>query len=168
MSGITGKIKRKYMAHYIDTALPAKDATPSFVRLGKDLEEYNVEMNANVEAKNNILGETAVNIDSYQPQASVEPYYAEIGDPMFERLQKIIDERLTLDDLKTSVVEVHLWENTEENQTSFTAYKEECMIEVSSYGGDNTGYQIPFNLHHTGVRTKGTFDVKAKTFTETA
>ena len=85
---VTGKIKRKFMAHYIDSAAPgAGSETAKYVRLGKDLEEFNVEMNANVETKNNILGETSVNLDSYQPQASAEPYYAEIGDPLFERLQ---------------------------------------------------------------------------------
>lgn len=160
---VTGKIKRKFMAHYINAALPsASQAT--YERLGKDLEEHNVEMNANVDTKNNILGETSVNLDSYQPQSSVEPYYAEAGNQLFERLQGIIDERQTLDDLKTDVVEVHLWESAASG--SYTAYKEEAIIEVSSYGGDYTGYQIPFNLHYTGVRTKGTFNVSTKTFTE--
>lgn len=160
----TGKIKRQFMAHYIDTALPSA-SSPEYVRLGKDLEEYSVEMNANVESKNNILGETSVSLDSYQPQASVEPLYAELGDPLFMRLQKIIDERLTLDELKTSVVEVHLWEEDETTSGAYIAYREEAIIEVSSYGGDTTGYQIPFNLHHTGNRVKGLFVLSTKTFT---
>lgn len=164
---ITGKIKRKYMAHYINSAAAGAEAAV-YVRLGADLEEYNVEMNANVETKNNILGETSVTLDSYQPQASVEPYYAVVGDKMFERLQKIIDERQTLDELLTDVVEVHLWETSGAEGTTFIAYKEEAIIEVSNYGGDTTGYQIPFNLHYTGKREKGTFDVKTKAFTAAA
>lgn len=160
----SGKIKRKFMAHFIDSALPGTSAT-EYVRLGKDLEEFNVEMNANVDTKNNICGDTSVNLDSYQPQASADPYYAEIGDPLFTRLQKIVDERQTLDDLKSSVVEVHLWE-TSGADGSYVAYREEVIIEVSSYGGDTTGYQIPFNLHHTGKRVKGTFALATKTFTE--
>lgn len=163
MAGATGKIKRMLMAHFIDSALP-EASSPEYVRLGKDLEEYIVEMNANIDTKNNILGETLVTLDSYQPQASVEPYYAEKGDPMFDRLQAIIDERQTLDDLKTSVVEVHLWEEDATAAGKFVAYKEDAIIEVASYGGDTTGYQIPFNVHHTGNRQKGTFDVKTKTF----
>lgn len=155
------KIKRMFMAHFIDAAEPG--STAEYVRLGKDLEEFNVEMNANVESKNNILGETSVTLDSYQPQASAEPYYAVVGDPLFDRLQAIIDDRQTLDDLKTTVVEVHLWD--EETSGSYVAYQEEAIIEVSSYGGDTTGYQIPFNLHHTGNRVKGTFAVATKKFT---
>ena len=37
------------------------------------------------------------------------PYYAEKNDPLFEKLQAIIDGDLTLDDLKTDIVEVKLW-----------------------------------------------------------
>lgn len=159
-----GKIKRKWMANYIDSAAPAT-AKPVYVRLGVDLEEYNVEMNANVETKNNILGETSVALDNYQPQASVEPYYAVVGDPMFDRLQTIVDERQTLDDLKTSIVEVHLWEEDATASGSYVAYKEDAIIEVTSYGGDTTGYQIPFNVHHTGNRIKGLFALSTKTFT---
>ena len=158
----SGKIKRQFMGQMINTKLPM-ETTDAYERIGEDLEEYNVEMNANVETKNNILGETSVVLDSYQPQASVEPYRAKIGSKMFERLQGIIDERQTLDDLKTDVLEVHLWE--ESVAGTYEAYKEEAIIEVSSYGGDYTGYQIPFNIHYTGVRTKGTYNPATKAFT---
>ena len=71
-----------------------------------------------------------------------------------------------MDDLKTSVVEVHLWDEDESKTGSYVAYKEDAIIEVSSYGGDTTGYQIPFNVHHTGNRIKGLFALTTKTFTE--
>lgn len=162
-STITGKIKRKYMAHFIDSALPAGPSV--YNRLGSDLEEYTVEMNANVETKRNIIGETTTSIDGYEPQSSVEPYIAVVGDPLFTRLQAIVDGRLTLDDLKTSTVEVHLWEEDATTSGSFVAYKEDAIIEVVSYGGDTTGYQIPFNIHNTGNRVKGLFALTTKTFT---
>ena len=44
--------------------------------------------------------------------------------------------------------------------------REDVYIEVTSYGGDTTGYQIPFTLHYTGKKVKGIFDVATKTFTE--
>ena len=160
---LRGKIKRKFMAHYINTA--EGGAAAAYSRLGKDLEEHNIEMNANVDTKSNILGETSVTLDSYQPQASVEPYYAVIGDPLFARLQKIVDERQTLDDLVTDVVEVHLWEEDSGTPGTYAAYKEDAIIEVASYGGDTTGYQIPFNVHYTGNRAKGKFVLATKAFT---
>lgn len=160
---IKGKIARKWMAHFIDSSVIP--ATPSYVRLGADLEEFTVEMNANVDTTQNILGETTTTIDGYEPQSSVEPYYAVVGDPLYERLQKIADERLTLDDLKTTTVEVHLWEEDETTTGSFVAYKEDAIIEVVSYGGDTSGVQIPFNIHNVGNRTRGLFDLSTKTFT---
>ena len=158
------KIERKYMAHYLNANFANDDGTASYVRLGQDLEEYSPELSANVEKKNNILGNTTVTIDSYQKQGEVSPYYAEKDDPLFTRLQAIIDGDLVLDDLKTDIVEVKLW--GEESAGAYPAIKEECYIEVSSYGGDTTGYQIPFNIHYTGVKTKGTFDPTSKKFTE--
>ena len=156
------KIERKYLAHFINAAAPGAEAA-SYERLGKDLEEFSPELSAQVDTKKNILGETSILISSYEKTASVEPYYAEKGSPMFERLQEIIDDQLVLDDLKTDVVEVKLWDEAADG--AYPAIKEEAFIEVTSYGGDTTGYQIPFTLHFTGVRTKGTFNVSTKTFT---
>ena len=90
------KIERKYMAHYLNATFAADDGTASYVRLGKDLEEYSPELSANVEKKTNILGNETVSIDSYQKQGEVSPYYAEKGDPLFEKLQSIIDNDLVL------------------------------------------------------------------------
>ena len=154
------KIERKYLAHYINTAKSGENA---YERLGKDLEEFSPELSAQVDTKKNILGETAVLISSYEKTASVESFYAEEGSALFARLQDIIDNGLLLDELKTDVVEVKLWEKTENG--AYPATKEEAYIEITSYGGDITGYQIPFTLHFTGAKVKGSFDVATKTFT---
>lgn len=95
------KIERKYMAHFLNAAFGS--GTASYCRLGNDLEEYSPELSANVEKKNNILGQTSVTIDSYQKQGEVAPYYAEKNDPLFEKLQAIIDGDLTLDNLKPTL-----------------------------------------------------------------
>ncbi len=155
------KIERKYMAHYLNAAFGKGE--DNYTRLGADLEEYSPELSANVETKSNILGQTSVVIDSYQKQGEVSPYYADSGDALFEKLQAIIDGGLVLDDLKTDIVEVKLWDK--DSAGAYPAVKEECYIEIVSYGGDTTGYQIPFNVHYTGVKTKGTFDPAAKKFT---
>lgn len=154
------KIERRYMAHYLNAGFGGEE---NYCRLGADLEEYSPELTANVEKKSNILGQTSVTIDGYQKQGEVSPYYAEKDDPLFEKLQAIIDGDLTLDNLKTDIVEVKLW--GEASTGAYPAVKEECYIEIVSYGGDTTGYQIPFNVHYTGVKTKGTFNVTTKTFT---
>ena len=155
-----GKIERKYLAHFINTA---ENGEAVYERLGKDLEEFSPELAAQVDTKRNILGETAIVISGYEKTGAVEPFYAEEGSGLFQRLQNIVDGNLVLDQLKTDVVEVKLWEQAENG--AYPAVREEAYIEVTSYGGDTTGYQIPFKLHFTGSKTKGTFDVATRTFT---
>ena len=154
------KIERKFMAHFINAG-EGEEAV--YERLGKDLEEFSPEMRAQVETKKNILGETSVVISGYEKTAAAEPFYAEAGSALFNKLQAIIDGNLVLDDLKTDVVEVKLWEQAEAD--AYPAVKEEAYIEVNSYGGDTTGYQIPFTVHFTGSKVKGTFDIGTKSFT---
>ena len=154
------KIERKYLAHYMNTA---ESGEAVYERLGKDLEEFSPELAAQVDTKRNILGETAILISGYEKTGAVEPYYAEAGSGLFQRLQKIVDENLVLDQLKTDVVEVKLWKS--EDGTSYPAIREEAYIEVVSYGGDTTGYQIPFKLHFTGEKSVGKFNVTTQSFT---
>lgn len=153
------KIDRKYLAHFINAA---EGEECDYVRLGQDLEEYSPELSAQVDTRKNILGQTSILISGYEKTGAVEPYYAQAGDPLFARLQKILDEGLVLDKLKTDVVEVKLWE--EKDDGTYAAIREEAFIEITSYGGDTSGYQIPFKLHYTGNKTVGSFHVNDKTF----
>ena len=155
------KIERKYFAHFLNTA--KADAASSYERLGQDLEEYKAEMSAKVERKTNIFGKQSVVISGYEKSAAVEPYYAEPGTGLYERLQEIIDDGLILEDLRTDLVEVKLWDMGKDG--AYPAVREECYIEVNGYGGDTSGYQIPFTLHFTGNKVKGTFHPGTKTFT---
>lgn len=155
------KIERKYMAHFINAAKNGEEAI--FERLGQDLEEFSPELSAQVETKKNILGQSSVLISGYEKTAAVEPFYAQSGSQLFNRLQEIIDGDLVLDELKAEVVDVKLWEADETG--AYPAVKEAVYLEVTSYGGDTTGYQIPFTIHYTGEKVKGSFNVSTKTFT---
>ena len=154
------KIERKYMAHFSNAA---KEGQAVYERLGQDLEEFSPEMSAQVETKKNILGESSVLISGYEKTAAVEPFYADQGSELFQRLQEIIDGDLVLDALKADVVDVKLWDADQAG--AYPAVKETVFIEVTSYGGDTTGYQIPFTIHYTGEKVKGTFNVSTRTFT---
>lgn len=155
------KIERKYMAHFLNAAKPGEEAV--YERLGQDLEEFAPELSAQVETKKNILGQSSVVISGYEKTAAVEPYYAQAGSALFTRLQEIIDGDLVLDELKADVVDVKLWDEHENGE--YPAVKEAVYLEVTSYGGDTTGYQIPFTIHYTGEKVKGTFNVTTKAFT---
>lgn len=149
------KIERKYIAHYIDCAAP-EDGDVLFVRLGAGLEEYSPEMSAQVEKKRNILGQTDVMISGYEKTAEVATYYADPDTELFGRLQNIIENGTTMDSLGTRVVDVQMWRPKQE--FGYYAVLEHAYIEVKSYGGDATGYQIPFTIHFTGEREIGYFN----------
>ncbi len=155
------KIKRELFKSFINCTPSTQ--TPTYQVLGDDLEELNIEMSANVARTSNILGENAITIDRYEKTASIEPYKADLDTPLFTFLKGIIDEEKTLDDLKTDVVHVDVFGT--ETSGAYPAYKEEVFVEVTSYGGNTEGFQIPFNIHFTGKRTKGTFNPSTKTFT---
>ena len=160
---VTGKIDRKYMAHYIDAGSLCGGLTPKYERLGKDLEEYNVELNPDTETSKNILGESTFKHNGYEASSEADPYYADTESDLFAALQKIVDGRLKDDSLKTNAVEVHLW--TEAVSGKYEAYQQECYVVPTSYGGDTSGYQIPFTVNYVGERVKGKFDITSKSFT---
>lgn len=163
MATVEGKIDRKYMGHFIDAGSLCGGQTPKYERLGKDLEEYNVELNPDTETSKNILGESTFKHNGYEVSSDADPYYADTTSALFEKLQKIIDERLKDDNLKTDAVEVHLWKESVSGK--YEAYKQACYIVPTSYGGDTSGYQIPFTVNYVGERTKGTFDTETGAFT---
>lgn len=155
------KYERKYLAHYIDSAFSS--ASPSFSRLGKDLEDYSIALNPEVETKTNIIGESTTNVKGYSPQGSVSTYYAYKGDPLFEKLLDIINKRSTGEGLTTTVVDVIV----DSEGTVESAFKEDVLVVPQSIGGSD-GIQIPFEIYYVGNRTAGSFDVTTKKFTATA
>ena len=148
------RMQRKYFQTFIDTTMAG--TTPSYKVLGKDLEEFNTELNPDTEQKKNILGENTFTHNGYEVSASAEPFYAREGDDLFEALQSIIDEGKQYEGCKTSVVEVHLWDEGTTSGT-FKAFRQEVYLVPQSYGGDTSGYQIPFDINYVGAKKAGYF-----------
>lgn len=158
---MANKIERKYLAHFIDASFGTGSATPNYVRLGADLEEYNLDLNPDIEVSKNIIGDGTIKHNGYEPQSDVDTFYAVTGDPLFETLSDIANERKTGDDCKTTAVDVLL----NDKGVVTWAYREDVMAVPTSMGGDTSGVQVPFSVYYCGNRTKGTFDVTKKTFT---
>lgn len=153
------KIDRKYLAHYLDVNFGT--GTVSYTRLGQDLEEYNEELNPDVEVSKNILGEQNVKHNGYEAQSEVDPFYAYSGDALFTKLALIANERQTGDACKTTKVDVLL----NSDGTVVWAYREDVYVVPNSIGGDTSGVQIPFTVYNAGNRVAGTWDPSTKTFT---
>ena len=155
-------MERKYLAHYIDASFGG--STPNYVRLGEDLEEYNEELNPDVEQKKNILGDSRIIHNGYEVSSDVEPFYAYEGDPLWEKLSEIAMERKTGSDCVTTKIDVL----TTASGTVVWAYRENVYIIPNSIGGDTSGVQIPFTVYNAGERVKGTFVPATKKFTPNA
>ena len=158
------KAERKYLAHYIDSSF---GGTVAYVRLGKDLEELNIELNPDVEIRKNIIGEQSVTHNGYEVSSDVEPYYYEYDDALSEKVYDIAMKRLTGDACKTTVVDVLIKPGVtdEAAPTVLSAYREDVIVVPNSVGGDTSGVQIPFTIHRDGNRTAGTFNLDTKAFT---
>ena len=152
------KTERKYLAHFLDASFGGQST--NYVRLGKDLEEYNEELNPEVETKENILGETSVNHKGYKPQSEVSPFYVYDDDPLATQLFAIINERKTADGCQTTKVDVLI----NADGTVAWAYREDVLVVPNSSGGDTSGVQIPFTIYSMGNRTAGTFNLSTKVF----
>lgn len=162
--------ERKYLAHYLDGAFDTTYAAAAYVRLGKDLEEYNLNLSPSVESKQNILGENSVAVNGYTASSDVAPYYYEYDESLSEKIMEIGMKRITGDGCKTSVVDVLLKPGATEDVAPSVvwAYREDCYVVPTSIGGNTSGVQIPFTIHRAGNIKKGTFDPSTKKFTEDA
>lgn len=161
------KAERKYLAHYLDAAFDITYKAPNYVRIGKDLEEFGVELNPDVETRKNILGENSVNHNGYEASADADPVYYEYDDALTEKIMEIAMLRKTGDACKTTYVEVLLKPGADDAAapTVIRAVREDVLLIPTSYGGDTSGVQVPFSVNFTGNRVAGTFDLATKTFT---
>ena len=156
------RFERKLMAHYINTVFNPTSGT-SYELLGEDLAEYSVEMNPIISVERNVLDQDVVYHDGYEPTASVTPYYAREGSGLFSALQSVVDHSYHGNKCKTYIVEVHLWDKVGTNL--YRAVRRTAYVGIDSFGGDTSGYQIPFTLTiQTSGQTTGNFNVSTNTF----
>ena len=159
------KLEREALMHFIDASLDASKAgTPSWFLIGKDIEEMSVELNPDTETTKNILGETTVKDNGYEPSMSADPYYANPEDSIYEKLRDIAMNRKKGDSCKTRLLEV-IVENT--SDSSHKAWIEDVIVKPQSYGGDTAGVAIPFDILFNGNRQEGTVTISSGTPTFT-
>lgn len=160
-----GKLKRSALAHYLDASFNTSGSTPSWFLIGKDVEDMSVGLNPNVTQKKNILDETSVVDEGYEPSFDVDTYYADPSDGAFyEKIKDIVMNRLTGDACKTKILEVII----DKTVAPFDAWTEDVIIKPQSYGGAQGGVSIPYNVAFCGNRTKGTVSLTNKIPTFTA
>lgn len=147
-------LERKFLGHYLDDSFAQSH---SMTRLGEDLEEFNQELNPDIETSKNILGKQSIKHNGYEVSASVEPYYYATSDTLATKVWDIANKRLQGDETETESIDV-LFTITVEGNTKtvniISAYKETVSVIPQSMGGDTSGVQIPFELYYHGDRVE--------------
>lgn len=151
------KLNRSALIHWIN-GTPSSTAT--WYKIGKDVEDMSVDLNAQIETRKNILDETSVAHEGYEPSMSVDTYYADPSDSIYDFIEGIALGRLKGDACKTQILECII-EDT--SAASHEGYQEDVIVEVTSYGGSQTGVAIPFTVHFDGNRKAGTVAIAAQT-----
>lgn len=124
--------------------------------LGRDNEDLAKELNPDTETSKNVLGESTFKHNGYEPEVSVDPYYADKTSPLYEKLlAAAVQEKYGDADIKGYFTEVVYDQVNEKAGTlSGTGYKREAYIVPQSTGGDTSGFSIPFTVNPVGAMTK--------------
>lgn len=157
----SGKLQRSHLRHFIDSTFGG--TTPSWCILGKDIEDMSMELNPSTTTTKNILDETSVTDEGYEPSMTADPYYANPDDAIYPKLKVIALDRKKGDDCKSKYLEVII----DKTEGPFDAWVEDCIIKPMAYGGAQGGVNIPFTVTPCGNRVKGTATVSGGTVTFT-
>lgn len=147
------KLKRSHLVHFVDASMSA--GSKEWYKIGKDVEDMSIDLGVDTETKKNILDETTIVDNGYEPTVEVDTYYADTNDAIYDPLVNIAMNRETGDACKSKVLEV-LIEDTD--ATKHRAWMEDCVIKPTSYGGPQGGVAIPFQIGFDGNRVEGTVE----------
>lgn len=152
------KLKRGALMHFLKLG-------ESWYLIGKDIDDMSVDMNGTFETTKNILDETSVTDEGYEPSISVDPYYADPSDAIYQKISDLAMNRKSGDDAKGQYLEVIV---TDTSSQSHKAWQEDCKVEISSYGGGTQGVNFQYVIHPDGNRQEGTAKLAGKVPTFTA
>lgn len=135
--------------------------------IGRGNDDLSVEMNGSYEQTKDVTGEVEVSDTGYQPQIGIDPY---IPDPekdpeWYSFLKDLALNRKSGDEAKAEYMEVLIVDDEDEKHQ---AWKENCKIEITNYGGDTSGFHINYNIWVAGGRTEGsaTYSDKLPTWSD--
>lgn len=124
--------------------------------IGRDNDDLSKELNPDTETSKNVLGETTFTHRGYEPEVSVDPYYADPDCPLYDKLHAAaMQEKYDDASIKGYFVEVTFETvNIEAGTMSGTGFKREAYIVPQSIGGDTSGFAIPYTINPVGPQTK--------------
>lgn len=139
--------------------------------LGKDVDNFTKELNADTENTKNVLGESAFEHKGYQSTMGLDTYYMDPGRLMYAHLLDVaLQEKYDEASLLGYVAEAYFTAVDEaNNQMTGYCYVRRAWIVPQSVGGDTAGFNIPFTVNPQGTPEKKaiTYDMITNTATVT-
>lgn len=143
------KLERNKLMHFV--SFDGED----WEVLGRDNDDLSKELNPDTETSKNVLGETTFKHNGYEPEVSVDPYYADSSSVLYENLTEIaVEEKYDDASIKGYFVEV-IFDTVDATAgtMSGSGKKREAYIVPQSIGGDTSGLGIPFTVNPIGAMT---------------
>ena len=140
--------------------------------LGVDNDDLSKELNPDTETSKNVLGETTFKHNGYEPEVSIDPYYADSASALYEDLSSIaLEEKYDDTSIKGYYVEgIMTTVDDTAGTITGTGKKRAAYIVPQSIGGDTAGVGIPFNVNPVGPMTdvSVTYTIATRAVTITA
>ena len=146
------KIKRSLFATFINTT--PGDGEPTWAKMGKGITSQKISYNPTVTTEQYIDEDNAYSsVDSYAPSLDgTQTCYK--GEPVFEYIEALRQNRAVGADLETDVLFVYLYDGAE---NAYKAEKNACVIQLGDYGGDGGGsVQLTYTIGLNGDPERGT------------
>lgn len=158
------KAKRSKLMVFLNTA---PKSTAVYHLMGKGITSQTVGYNPQTSDETYINEDSGTtDVESYKPTIPT-PQTAHPGDPVFDFVDGLRQNRATMDDARTDVVLVNAY-LAPVSSGSYPAEKNVCSVQIDDFGGDGgAALAINYTINLIGDPVKGTFDPSTKTFTPT-
>lgn len=160
---VTGKGKIKREEHIIAMEVGTEELS-EIELIGKDNDDLSRELNNDVEAKRNVLGETTVEVTQGNHVTTVDPFLLRRDSKVSAKLEAIYDNDLELDDVVETFYDISKFDEIADGK--YKAFKQQGAIDLKSWGGSKS-LGAPFDINWVGEKVHGTFDPATKKFTST-
>ena len=156
------KIKRSQVQSFLQTA-----SSPSIVLslIGSGVTTGTINYNPETSSETYIHEEGAtIDVERYAPNLPVEASCVN-GDAVFEYIDNLRKTRATLNDARTYLVNVWMYE-TPTSTDKYPAERQEVSIQIDSFGGDGgVATKINYTINFIGDPVVGEYDVSDGAFT---
>ena len=156
------KIKRSQVQSFLQTA-----SSPSIVLslIGSGVTTGTINYNPETSNETYIHEDGAtIDVERYAPNLPVEASCVN-GDAVFEYIDNLRKTRATLNDARTYLVSVWMYE-TPTSTDKYPAERQEVSIQIDSFGGDGgVATKINYTINFIGDPVVGKYDVSDGTFT---